>query len=49
MDGIFVPVSSNIQMSNLEYYLLASLTFICDFRASFFNLENKAFRNNLSL
>lgn len=49
MDGIFVPVSSNIQMSNLEYYLLASLTLISVLQASFFNLENKAFRNNLSL
>lgn len=49
MDGIFVPVSDNLQMFNLEYYLLAILTFISDLQASFFNLENKAFRNNLPL
>lgn len=35
MDGIFVPISDNLQMSNLEYYLLAILTFISDFQASF--------------
>lgn len=49
MDGIFVPVSDDLQMSNLEYYLLAILTFVSDFQASLFNLENKDFRNNLSL
>lgn len=35
MDRIFVPVSDNIQMSNLEYYFLASLTFISVSQASF--------------
>lgn len=49
MDGIFVPVFDNLQMSNLEYYLLAILTFIYDFQASFFSLEEKAFRNNPSM
>lgn len=49
MDGIFVPVSDNIQIFNLEYCLFASLTSISDFQASFLNLENEAFRDNLSL